>query len=96
MGRTLEELDATMSPQEFWEWAAYFEVEPWGAPTEDHRWQTLCDITFRAGGGTVKDIKWFDRDPEETARIEAKKAAYAQTLDAKLEDYFERRIAGGR
>jgi hypothetical protein len=83
------------------EWAAYHDLEPWGAPAEDHRWQTLCDLTVRMNAAKPidKTILFFDRDPEETARLEALSLAHvnrASILDAKIEAYFEQRIANGR
>lgn len=34
LGMTVERLLAEMAADEFWQWCAYYEIEPWGFPAE--------------------------------------------------------------
>lgn len=94
----MAKLDAEMSPDELVEWAAYYDFEPWGAPVEDQRWQTLCDLTVRMNSEKPPKtmLQFFDRDPDETARLaelERAKEARGSALDAKIEAFFEQKMA---
>ncbi|MDG2532073.1 hypothetical protein P6144_00285 [Sphingomonas sp. HITSZ_GF] len=89
LGKTIAQLDLELSPEEFTEWRAYYELEPWGTLVEDHRWQTSYELVWlNKGSGFMGDPpKLLDRDPEETERLMAEAAA-AITLEDKLEAFF--------
>lgn len=41
MGRTVEELQSTLSYAEWIDWLAFYEISPWGCELEDMRWADL-------------------------------------------------------
>lgn len=89
-----------MSPDEYQDWIAFYNLEPWGSQADDSRFQVLCDVIHRTNSTEriEKSLVFFDRDPEETARLEAIERARTDrlsALDAKIEAYFERRLSGG-
>lgn len=88
MGRTVAELSATMSREEFLEWNAYYDVEPFGSPAEDDRARHIVSILYAAYGGN-DDVRWFDRDPEWTAHLDE---LNRPPLDDTIEAFFEARL----
>jgi hypothetical protein len=82
MGRTVAELEETMSMDEYHEWAAYYESEPFGTPAEDDRWRLNYSLVWATNSDKEQPV-WLDRDPEETARREAQRS-----LDDKIEEFF--------
>ncbi len=82
MGRTVAELEETMSMDEYMEWAAFYELEPWGTPAEDDRWRLNYSLVWAINSDKDQPV-WLDRDPEETARREA-----ARPLDDKINEFF--------
>jgi len=89
MGRTVEELSASMSADEFAEWQAYYEVEPFGSPVEDDRFRNLLALQYSGLGGK-DEIHWLDRDPEWSAHL---RDLARPPIDDAIEAYFEARIA---
>lgn len=70
------------------EWAAYYEVEPWGSPADDDRWRNLLALQYSAHGGK-EEVRWFDRDPDWTQYIiDLQKPP----MDDSIEAYFEARL----
>ena len=92
MGRTVEELSATMSMDEFHEWAAFHDVEPFGTPVEDDRFRNVLALQYKALNGRA-EIHWLDRDPEWSAHL---RDLARPPLDDAIEAYFEARIAAQR
>ncbi len=84
MGRTVEELSASLSAKEFAEWIAFSQLEPFGCDAEDDRFRQLLNLEFavnaKAGSATPN---WLDRDPEETERLRQK-----ATIESKMETFF--------
>jgi hypothetical protein len=79
---------APLSPEELEEWEAFHYFEPWGAPAEDDRWSIAYTLTHRAHFQVDNNqVVWLDRDPQETARIAAERAA-AVTLEDKMAAFF--------
>ena len=86
LGKTVSELNRQLSPDELAEWEAYHFFEPFGSPAEDDRTRLLLEMEWYKR--TEKEAPHFlDRDPEETARLEAKRAA-AITLEARIAAAF--------
>jgi hypothetical protein len=82
-----------MDYNEFLEWTAFYEIEPFGTPTEDNRWENLLSLFWSANSTSrSKPPRFFDRDPEETKRIAAERSS-AMSLDEKLRAYFAPRAA---
>jgi hypothetical protein len=61
---TVSELGDRMSAKEFGMWKMFFQMEPWGTFTEDHRVSTLVNVfnslfrqAFGGGGGKVQPLK---------------------------------------
>lgn len=77
-------MSATLSPREYAEWIAYYQLEPWGCEAEDIRWRQHYSLTyaFNTKAGS-KEPDWLDRDPEETAR---KRAAVSK--EQQIESFF--------
>lgn len=93
MGRTVEELTATLSHEELQEWIAFHDFEPFGAPVEDQRARISNEIAFKAGnfeGDSIPDYILFDRDPEETERIREKTRRIVEL--EQLRAFFESRM----
>lgn len=77
-----------MSPQELAEWEAYSYFEPFGSPVADERARIVNQLLWYANfKGDINDVMLFDRDPEETARINAKIEA-SITLEDKINAFF--------
>lgn len=78
-----------MSPQELAEWEAYSYFEPFGSPAADERARALNQIMWYGQGfkNDIPDLMLFDRDPEETARINAKLES-AISLEDKVNAFF--------
>lgn len=85
MGRTVAELNESLSLEELDEWQAYSLVEPFGSPADDDRWRQNYTLTFavNAPAGTEQP-DWLDRIPSETERARAK-----ITIDDKMEAFFD-------
>ena len=50
MGRTVRELAKAMGSDELSEWAAYYQLEPFGPMADDWRHGIACDIAAKAAG----------------------------------------------
>jgi len=68
------------------EWEAFHYFEPWGSPAADDRTAVISSLIWSANSSKPVP-RFFDRDPEETARKAAKEGA-AMTLEAKLAAFF--------
>lgn len=77
-----------MSVEEFIEWGAFYEVEPFGTPVEDDRMRNLLALTYSGLGGK-EDVQWLDRDPEWTRRL---REMALPPLEDSIEAYFEARL----
>lgn len=91
MGRTVEELTATLSHGELQEWIAYYGFEPFGSPVEDQRARVSNQLFFDVNyEGEPPSTILFERDTEEADRIRAETKRQVEL--AQLRDFFERRI----
>ena len=93
MGRTVKELNATLDPNEFEEWKAFYEVAPWGTMADDQRAQASLALFYSAHAKEGSEIPvFFDRFPHETAR---RKRIEEEDLDPfeQLERLLQQRIA---
>ena len=69
LGRTVEELDATLTVEELRRWIAYSSIEPWGEDRADWRNAQVCYYSATAFGVKGKKPKItdfllrFDRKP---------------------------------
>ena len=63
LGRTVAELDATLSSRELVEWMAFWQLEPFGGPQEDYRSGLLAMLFYNAhkgkGGRTLGIADFF-------------------------------------
>lgn len=84
-GKTLAELDATMTAAEFAQWVAFHELRPWGAQRDNwHHAQTqalLYNINRGKAQSAVKVSDFMYKD-EGTRRRESFEA-FRQFLDAR-------------
>jgi hypothetical protein len=93
LGRTIAELEATLDIDEYYEWQAYYTVEPFGTPAEDDRWRQHYALFYSANAAVgAEQPEWLDRTPEETARLRAKVSA-AVSVEDKIEAFFGGRSA---
>lgn len=60
LGRTVEELDASMTTDEFYQWLAYSMLEPWGEDRADWRSAHTNAILSGLLGSSKKKIKITD------------------------------------
>ncbi|WP_156359344.1 phage tail assembly protein T [Sphingomonas sp. Leaf242] len=75
-----------MEPNELAEWEAYHSLEPFGSPADDDRSSIVSALLWYANyKGDLPEF--FDRDPEETARLKAKAEA-AISLEDKFDAFF--------
>lgn len=73
MGRTVEELSATLSPAEWVTWMAYYQLEPFGSPADDDRFRVLTTHVIAPHMRSGSELPFFfDRDPIERADDEVK------------------------
>lgn len=73
-----------MSLQELYEWEAYYQLEPFGSPSEDDRWRQMYTLYFGVNAkANAEQPDWLDRDPEETLRLRS-----AITMEDKMEAFF--------
>ena len=71
LGKTVAELDATLSQREFLEWIAYLKMEPRGSRREDYRNGWLILNMFRLMGNknlTIEDTKVKFDDPKKAIK----------------------------
>lgn len=68
------------------EWEAFYHFEPWGAPADDGRAELLANVLWYPNYKGDPPV-FFDRDWEETARLEAKRLA-SITLEDKVHALF--------
>ena len=81
------ELETAVSPEEFTEWMAFYQLEPFGTPLTDDYWRTLNSITYSANskpGTAIPDF--FRRDVEERERM---RREHEGNLDSKLRRFFD-------
>lgn len=87
LGRTVAELEASLSTDEFAEWMAYWQLEPFGPEIDDQRAGTIAAATYNcAMTSDASRLGWSDifiRDPEEHA------ARKQRELAARIEAAFE-------
>jgi hypothetical protein len=60
LGRTVEELDASMTTDEFYQWIAYSTLEPWGEDRADWRSAHTNALLSSLLGSGKKQIKITD------------------------------------
>jgi hypothetical protein len=75
-----------MDADELAEWEAYHFFEPFGAPAEDDRAGIVSSLLWYANY-KGDSPNFFDRDPEETARLKVKAEA-AISLEDKIDMFF--------
>ncbi|ATP18567.1 hypothetical protein BV87_09305 [Sphingobium yanoikuyae] len=93
MGRTVEELSASLSDDELTEWMAFYDVEPFGCAVEDDRARHIVSILFNAYDGK-NEPDWFDRDPDWTAELRRRAAPTADELEDKIDAFFSAKLTG--
>ena len=80
-----------LTPKQFAEWAAFYNLEPWGFEVEDHRLGIIAASLFRAQGNKEAQPRDFMmRPPEEEvlsgkALVEQLKAAFGGAIEKKKE-----------
>lgn len=67
LGRTVAELERSLSHSEFVEWCAFYSYEPWGCEVDDQRWRQHYQIQWRAGGFQKDAPSFLQRYPVEEA-----------------------------
>lgn len=65
-----------MSPEEFFGWMAYYQIEPFGCLADDQRHEAHLQLHYAINSKPGADIpRFFDRDPKRTEEIEAERIA---------------------
>ena len=84
LGKTLAELEA-MPHDEFVGWQAFYSLEPWGCPAEDHRAAMALDFQWAVNSKPNSEPpRWFDPDPESRAKPDPT----PEQLDESIRDFF--------
>lgn len=63
LGRTVEELQSTMTGEEFAGWCAFYAIEPWGYEAATWRMAVLATTTANFSGNTRKPLELADFIP---------------------------------
>jgi hypothetical protein len=87
LGRTVEELLADMSAEEFDDWCAFYQVEPWGFPAETWRMAMVCSTTANYSGRIKKATKPSDFMPRAPGK---RKKVSAEELKMRLQADIEK------
>lgn len=83
LGRTVAELESTMSSSEFEEWCEYYTMEPFGAWRDNYHAAQLCALTYNVHRGKQQPAKladFFYIDQE--TKSDAKAAEFFARLDS--------------
>lgn len=82
LGMTVGRLLAEMSSDEFTEWAAFYDIEPWGFPADAWRTGVVASTVANYSGRTRKrpDAKPSDFVPKRNRRKRRQSAAEMQQV----------------
>ena len=69
LGRTVDELQRSMSSSEFMDWCAYYEIEPWGYEADNWRMGVLAATTANYSGNIKKPLKVSDFLPRQPRKL---------------------------
>jgi len=68
LGRTVEELKATITARELMNWIAFYELDPWGEKRADLRAGIVASTVYNMQRGTAKALKSSDFMPDFTPK----------------------------
>ena len=71
LGRTVHELEQTLSSSEFTDWCQYYELEPFGSWRDNWHMAQLCSLLYNINRGKQKSVSSEDfmyLDPEAARR----------------------------
>jgi hypothetical protein len=69
LGRTVDELQRSMSSSEFMDWCAYYEIEPWGYEADNWRMGVLAATAANYSGNIKKPLKVSDFLPRQPRKL---------------------------
>jgi len=83
LGRTVAELEETMSSSEFSEWLEYYELSPFGAWRDNYHSAQIASLIYNANRGKsnpmgIDNFMYMDRETAEQRR----EAEFIASLDA--------------
>lgn len=69
LGRTVDELQRSMSSAEFVDWCAFYEIEPWGYEAENWRMGVVAATVANYSGNVKKPLKVSDFLPRQPRKL---------------------------
>jgi hypothetical protein len=84
LGKTLSEIEH-VGPDEMAGWMAFWQLEPWGCPADDHRAELGLNLLYAVNSKSNAKIPLFiDRDPEGRVKFDPT----PEQLDDSIMDFF--------
>ena len=79
LGKTVQELENTMTQQEYSEWQEYYNIEPFAADRAEMQLATLSFLTSTTNGGKSKFADFLVSNKNKT-KIPTKTTGFVQSL----------------
>ena len=89
LGRTVEELQATLTTRELMNWIAFYELDPWGERRADLRAGIVASTTYNMQRGKSKALKASDFmpdfEPQKPQTVQEMQTIFLTSTGAKID-----------